>query len=191
MVMPVNKQALLHLSSNDVIHSFWVPEFRVKQDALPGGEEFVRDLRVTPKELGDYTVRCAELCGTQHAAMRAPVKVITQEEFDAWVADELNISDDPVVRGQQWANQYGCLACHSVDGSRIVGPTWLNVCGTTEQLADGSSLTIDEAYLYESIVDPNAKIVAGYPANVMPANYAQQLSDDQINDIVAYICSLK
>jgi cytochrome c oxidase subunit 2 len=191
MVMPVNKQAILHLSSNDVIHSFWVPEFRVKQDALPGGEDFVRDLRVTPKLLGDYTVRCAELCGTQHATMRAPVQVITQEEFDAWVADELNISDDPVVRGQQWATQYGCQACHSVDGTRIVGPSWLNVCGQTEQLADGTSLTIDEAYLYESIVNPNAKIVEGYPSNIMPNNYAEQLSDDQINDIVAYICSLK
>jgi len=191
LVMPINKQAILRLSSTDVIHSFWVPEFRVKQDALPGGEEFVRDLRVTPKLLGDYKVRCAELCGTKHAEMRAPVEVVSQEEFDAWIADNSVVSGDPVARGEQWVQQYGCKACHSVDGSRVVGPTWQNVCNSEEALTDGGTALVTAEYLYESIIDPNAKIVESYPANVMPATYAQQLTDEQINDILAFICSVK
>ena len=76
LYLPVNKQAILRLGSADVIHSFWVPEFRVKQDALPGGSEFVRDLRITPTRIGEYKVRCAELCGLQHAYMTAPVIVV-------------------------------------------------------------------------------------------------------------------
>jgi cytochrome c oxidase subunit 2 len=90
-----------------------------------------------------------------------------------------------------WATQNGCFGCHSVDGSRIVGPSWLGVCGTQESLADGRSVTIDEAYLYESIVNPGAKIVQGYPDGVMPVTYGDDLSDDQISDIIDYICSLK
>ncbi len=191
LVIPVNKQAVLHLSSNDVIHSFWVPEFRVKQDALPGGDEFVRDLRITPTIEGDYKVRCAELCGTQHATMLAPVQVVSQDEFDAWIVTELDLPTDPVERGQMWAEQYGCQACHSLDGTRIVGPTWLGVCGEQASMADGSTITIDEAYLYDSIVNPNAMIVEGYPEGVMPNTYGDDLTDEQIADIIAFICSLK
>jgi cytochrome c oxidase subunit II len=85
LVLPVDRQALLLLSSRDVIHSFWVPEFRVKQDALPGGEEMVRPLRITPTQTGNYKVLCAELCGLGHAEMWADVRIVTQDEFDEWV----------------------------------------------------------------------------------------------------------
>ncbi len=191
LVMPVNQQAVLELSSRDVIHSFWVPEFRVKQDALPGGEEFVRELRITPTIEGEYKVRCAELCGINHATMLAPVSVVSEGEFQAWVASELDLPEDPVVRGQMWASQSGCVSCHSLDGSRLVGPSWLNVCNEQVRLSDGSSVTADEAYLYESIVNPGAKVVEGYPDGVMPGTYGADLSDDQINDIITYICSVK
>lgn len=190
LMMPVNKQAILKLSSNDVIHSFWVPEFRVKQDALPGGKEFVRDLRITPKTEGEYKLLCAELCGREHANMRAPVKVVSADEFDAWIISESELPEDPVERGQLYAQQYGCLACHTVDGSKLVGPTWQNVCGSTETFTDGSSATVDEEYIYESIINPGAKIVEGYQP-VMPSNYAEQLTENQINDIIEYICSVK
>jgi cytochrome c oxidase subunit 2 len=190
LMMPVNKQAVLKLSSNDVIHSFWVPEFRVKQDALPGGDEFVRDLRITPTIEGDYKARCAELCGRQHATMLAPVKVVSQQSFDEWVASQTQVSADPVVRGQQYAQQYGCLACHSIDGSTLVGPSWKGVYGSQETLADGSTVTVDDNYLHESIVNPGAKIVRGFPPGVMPANFADQLSEEQIMDIIAFIKSL-
>lgn len=190
LMLPVNKQALFHISSTDVIHSFWVPEFRVKQDALPGGQEFVRDLRVTPDEIGQYKLRCAELCGQQHAYMLAPVKVLSQADFDTWIAEQSAQANDPLARGQKYADQYGCTACHSIDGSVIVGPTWKGLFGSTVTLENGTKVTADEAYLTESIKDPAAQIVQGFQ-NIMPATLAQQMTDDQISDIVAYIKSLK
>ena len=191
LYMPIDKQAVLHVSSEDVIHSFWVPEFRVKQDALPGGEDFVRDLRVTPTILGDYTVRCAELCGTRHATMLAPVKVVSQEEFDTWIASQSEVLGNPIARGEKWSKEAGCMACHSIDGSPLVGPTWLNVFGKEERMTDGTIITVDEEYLRESILNPNNLIVEGYPANIMPVNYNERLSLAQIQDIIEFIKSLK
>jgi cytochrome c oxidase subunit 2 len=190
LILPVNKQILFHIRSTDVIHSFWVPEFRVKQDALPGGDQFVRDLRITPTKVGDYTVRCAELCGMQHAYMRAPVKVMAQSDFDAWVTSQTAVSNDPVARGKKWAQQYGCVACHTADGSKGVGPTWKGAFGSQVTLSDGSTITADQAYLLESIRNPGAKIVEGFQ-NIMPPNIAADMTDQQVQDVIAYIESLK
>ena len=190
LVLPVNKQALLNISSTDVIHSFWVPEFRVKQDALPG-EGFERELRVTPIETGEYKVRCAELCGKNHYDMLAPVRVLSQSEFDGWVQSQTGpVSDDPVERGEIFARQFGCAACHSSDGSQLVGPTWLGVFGSTEMLEDGSSMVVDRDYLFKSIRNPGIQIVAGYQ-NIMPENIAAHMTDEQIDDLIAFIESLK
>ena len=191
LVLPKDKQLLLRLHSEDVIHSFWVPEFRVKQDVIPGGEEYVRELRITPTELGDFKIRCAEICGLLHYSMLADVKVVSAPEFDAWLSSQIecNLSDE--ICGQQVATQFGCLACHSVDGNVIVGPSWLGIAGTQEQLADGSSISITADYLIESIKSPNAKIVEGFPEGVMPQNYAEILTPEQIDQIVAYILSLE
>jgi cytochrome c oxidase subunit 2 len=191
LIVPENKQSLLHLSSTDVIHSFWVPEFRVKQDALPGGEEFVRDLRVNPNVTGEYKVRCAELCGRLHHDMQAPVKVLSQADFDAWVQSQTaEASSDPVVRGDQITQQFGCRACHSIDGTVVVGPSWNGLFGSQEELTDGTTVTVDHDYIVESIREPGAKITAGFQ-NLMPATIGQNLTDAQIADIVAFIESLK
>jgi cytochrome c oxidase subunit 2 len=195
LYLPVNQQTLLLLRSEDVIHSFWVPEFRVKQDALPGGQDFVRELRITPTLKGEYKVRCAELCGQQHAYMESPVVVVDQADFDAWVAKESGLPEDPVLRGEKWASQFGCASCHSVDGTKIVGPSWKDMCDGQETLADGSTVTVDEAYIIESILKPNAKIVQGFPAGVMPAQFIdpiskKPISDQQIADLVAYAGSI-
>jgi cytochrome c oxidase subunit 2 len=190
LVLPVNKQALLRLSSNDVIHSFWVPEFRVKQDVLPGGEEFVRDYRITPTEIGDYKVRCAEMCGLDHADMRAPVRVVSEDEFEAWVVENSVVSDDPVERGAQWAQQFGCIACHSIDGTPGIGPTWKGVFGSEERLEDGTTVIVTHEYLYQSICDPGSQIVDEYQ-NIMPPNFCEQMTEDQVQDIIAFIESLQ
>jgi cytochrome c oxidase subunit II len=191
LILPADKQALLHLSSTDVIHSFWVPEFRVKQDALPGGDEFVRELRITPNLVGDYKLRCAEMCGQNHYSMESPVSVIEQSEFDAWVASQTGaVSDDPVVRGEQIAQQYGCLACHSTDGTVIVGPTWDGLFSSQEELEGGGFVLVDHDYLYESIRDPGAKLTAGFQ-NIMPANIAADMTDEQIDDVIAFIENLQ
>lgn len=188
--LPVDKQVLLHLWSTDVIHSFWVPEFRVKQDALPGGGELTRDLRITPNRIGEYKVRCAELCGLKHSFMESPVIVMAQADFDAWVAEQTGESADPVERGQKWYTTYGCNACHSLDGTPGVGPSWKGIYGEQVTFTDGTSGIVDDNYLYESIRNPALKIVQGYQ-NLMPANVAVDLTDDKINDIIRFIESLK
>lgn len=190
LILPVNKQALLNISSTDVIHSFWVPEFRVKQDALPG-EGFERELRVTPIETGEFNVRCAELCGKSHYQMLAPVRVLSQSDFDGWIQAQTGpVSEDPVERGRIFAQQYGCLACHSSDGSELVGPTWQGIFGSTEMLEDGSSVVVERNYLIKSIREPGFQIVAGYQ-NIMPENISADMTDEQIDDVIAFIESLK
>lgn len=190
LILPQNKQAVLYLSSTDVIHSFWVPEFRVKQDALPGGEDFVRALRITPTLSGDYKVRCAELCGQRHAYMESPVRVLAQADYDAWVAANTVASEDPVERGEQLATQFGCQACHSIDGSTLVGPTWKGLYGHEVVLSDGTTEVADDDYIHESIREPGLKIVQGF-ANVMPADIGQELTDEQIQDLIEYIKTLR
>ncbi len=185
--LPRDRQILLKMSSRDVIHSFWVPEFRVKQDVVPGR---TTQLLVTPIREGQYKVRCAEMCGLAHSSMLATVNVMPAEEFQAWAASGGVAQGDltSAERGAQLALQ--CLGCHSTDGSQLVGPTWQGLFGTQEMLADGSTVTVDEAYLRNSIINPNAQIVEGFPPSVMPAGYGDILSEEEIDDIIAYIKSL-
>ena len=187
--VPVGKQVLLRMTSNDVIHSFWVPEFRVKQDLVPGR---ITELRITPTLEGNYKVRCAELCGTSHYSMEKPVVVTSQEEFDAWMTDQLALAEEasqtPEGRGQALVAANGCAACHSINGSPGIGPTWFGLFGRQETLTDGSVVTVDDAYLHESIKAPQAKIVAGFENQLMPA---YDFTDEQIADIIAYIKTLR
>ncbi|MBI4730685.1 MAG: cytochrome c oxidase subunit II [Chloroflexi bacterium] len=187
LYLPVDRQTLLRMTSMDVIHSFWVPEFRVKQDLVPGQ---TTELRITPTLAGEYKVLCAELCGASHAYMEAKVYVVTQEEFDAWIIEQQStVVLDPVQRGRQLANQY-CVTCHSVDGSQKIGPSWLGLAGSEVPLEDGTTIPADTEYLRLSIVNPNLHIVEGYNANVMPA-FANLLEQTEVEDLVAYIESLK
>lgn len=190
LYLPKDRQALLKLTSLDVIHSFWVPEFRVKQDAIPG-ENFVRELRVTPTMVGEYTVRCAELCGGAHAYMNSPVIVVEQAEFDAWIAEQQGADQggDAVARGEQLATEKGCISCHSIDGTTMVGPTWQGLAGHEVTLADGTTVTADAEYLRNAIVDPNAQVVQGFQP-VMPS-YENVLTEEEIEALIAYIQSLE
>ena len=187
--LPVGKQVLLQMTSRDVIHSFWVPEFRPKQDLVPGR---ITELRITPTLIGDYKVRCAEMCGTSHAYMEQPVIVSSTADFDAWMGEEVKKAEaaaaTPEGRGQALVAASGCVACHSVNGAKGIGPTWLGLFGSQVELADGSVVAADEAYIHESIKAPQAKIVADYENQLMPT---YGFNDDQINDIVAYIKTLK
>jgi cytochrome c oxidase subunit II len=187
--VPVGKQILLRMTSNDVIHSFWVPEFRVKQDLVPGR---ITELRITPTLEGNYKVRCAELCGTSHYSMEKPVVVSSQEEFDAWMAEQLVLAEEasqtPEGRGQALVAANGCAACHSINGAVGIGPTWFGLLGRQEEMTDGTVVTADEAYITESIKAPQAKIVHGFENQLMPA---YDFTDEQIADIVAYINTLR
>ena len=189
LYLPVNKQAYLTMTSRDVIHSFWVPEFRVKQDVVPGR---ITEYRITPTLEGMYKVRCSEMCGVSHAYMLAPVAVVSEDEFTSWVADRqveaLAAAQTPEARGQTLATQNGCFGCHTVDGSAGQGPTWQGIYGSQVKLADGSTVTVDDAYIKESVLSPQAKIVAGFESVKMPTF---DFTNDQISDIIAYIKTLK
>jgi cytochrome c oxidase subunit 2 len=188
--LPVDRQVKLSLTSVDVIHSFWVPEFRVKQDVLPG-ENLVKELRFTPIETGDFMVLCAELCGGAHAYMNSPVKVVTEGEFQDWVDEELgNFPQDPESLGERLAKNNGCFGCHSLDGKDGVGPTWRGLYGSEKTLVSGEKIMVDDEYLYEAIVNPNRQIVLGFPANVMAQNYGDLFTDEEINNMIEFIKSL-
>jgi cytochrome c oxidase subunit II len=187
--LPINKQVVLKMQSLDVIHSFWVPEFRIKQDVVPGR---ITDYRITPILLGNYMVRCSELCGTSHAYMQRPVIVTSQADYDAWVKTQAAaaaalIAQGGPAAGQAMVAQNGCGACHSLDGSKGTGPTWRGLFGSKVPLSDGTTVTADEVYLTESIAAPAAKVVQGFQP-IMPKF---SLTDAQIKDIVSYIETLK
>jgi cytochrome c oxidase subunit 2 len=189
LYLPIGKQSHLNMTSTDVIHSFWVPEFRVKQDIVPG---IVTEYRINPSEEGTYKVRCAELCGTSHAYMLADVQVVSQSEFDTWIAEQVEAAalaaQTPESRGEALIGQNGCSACHSIDGSPGIGPTWFGLFGEEVELADGTTVIADEEYYVKSILEPQEQIVAGYETVIMPQF---TFSDEELADIIAYLKTLR
>jgi cytochrome c oxidase subunit 2 len=187
--IPVNKQVLLKMQSADVIHSFWVPEFRVKQDVVPGR---TTEYRITPTLIGDYKVRCAELCGSSHAYMESPVIVDSQSDYTAWISAQAKIAAEaaktPEGQGKLLTVKNGCIGCHSIDGAKMTGPTWFNLYGSEVPLEGGSTVTADDAFIKESILEPKAKEVKGFAPTVMPA---YPLTDEEIANIIAYLKTLK
>lgn len=189
--VPAGRPVKLVMQSQDVIHSFYVPDYRIKQDVLPGR---YTQIWFNAKEPGESIVFCTEYCGTDHSNMLAKVIVHEPDEFQQWLADNSGSATKPedlapADWGEQLVQQNACMSCHSTDGSEMTGPTWQGVFGSQEALTDGSSVTVDENYLRESILNPNAKIVQGY-GQVMPS-YQGQLNDEQINAIIEYIKTLK
>ncbi|MFQ5615391.1 MAG: cytochrome c oxidase subunit II [Anaerolineales bacterium] len=194
LILPVDQRVKFEVTSTDVLHSFWIPAFRLKIDAVPG---LVTEMYVTPSRTGSYAtdatlrVQCAELCGLDHATMQIPVRVVEQAEFDAASGGEgFQAADTPEARGRHLADKMGCVGCHSVDGSVSIGPSWLGVYGSERSLADGALVTVDEDYLRESILDPNARVVEGFAPNMMPPTFGDTLTGEQIGDLIAYIKSL-
>jgi cytochrome c oxidase subunit II len=190
--LPVDQPVLFKLRSldQDVIHNFYVAEFRVKQDLVPG---VPTQLRVTPNVEGAYRLRCNELCGTGHTAMLAPVNVMNQTAFDAWVTEQKEaFSPDRLAElGAELHVSQGCIACHNVGGEPGgVGPTWKGLFNSVREFTDGTSLLADEEYLRASILNPMSEIVVGY-APIMPQNYTEVLSDQQLDAIVEYIKTLE
>ncbi len=187
--VPVGRPVRILMSSTDVLHSFFIPAFRVKQDVLPNRYSAVW---FEATKTGVYDIFCTEYCGTSHSGMLGKVHVVSQNAFQDWVETggmgDLNQLPLP-EQGAILSRKNACLTCHSVDGSRMTGPTWQGLYGTTGHPTDKGPVTVDENYLRESILAPGAKIVQGY-GNVMPANYSS-LTDDQLNALVAYIKTLQ
>lgn len=184
--VPAGRPVKLVMKSSDVIHSFYVPDYRIKKDVLPNR---YTTIWFQAEEPGESQVYCTEYCGTSHSGMLAKVIVHSQEDFDTWLASAVvpGQGQTPEEYGKTLFTNKGCQACHSVDGSSGIGPSLQGLFGTEETLTDGSTVTVDENYIRESILNPGAKIVNGYD-NVMSQ---LDVSDAEITALIEYIKSLK
>ncbi len=188
LVVPINQPVKLELFSRDVLHSLFVPAFRIKKDVVPG---IRTTLWFTGDEEGTYDLLCTEYCGLRHSDMLSRVVVMSQDAFASWMAGK-TAHEAAEPAGRQLLESQGCLGCHSLDGSRIVGPTLKGIFGRKGRvLTDGAERDVvaDEDYLRRSIVKPNADVVVGYPP-IMPSQEGI-LSDEQIDAIIEYLKTLQ
>jgi len=185
--VPPDQPVRLVLTSMDVIHSVFIPAFRVKKDAVPQRYNRMWFQATRP---GEYDLYCAEYCGTAHSQMITKVVVHNSaSEFREWLREASNLDDrfSPIEAGKILVERFGCLQCHSLDGSIIQAPSFKDLFGSQVQLDTGRSVTADEAYIRESILMPQAKIVRGFPAN-MPS-FQGRLTDRDINAIIMFLKS--
>jgi cytochrome c oxidase subunit 2 len=183
--VPVGSNIKLVMASEDVIHDFFVPAFRVKMDVVPG---HYNTMWFRPTKSGRYQFFCSQYCGTNHAVMGGWVTVMEPSDYAAWLSGSTGENVDPVVAGEKLFAEKACSTCHLSNGTGRA-PSLNGVYGGTVRLADGTSVTADEAYIRESILDSNAKIVAGYQP-LMPS-FQGQLTEEQILSLTAYIKSLQ
>jgi cytochrome c oxidase subunit 2 len=207
LYVPAGRPVNLIMTSRDVIHSFFVPDFRLKQDVLPGR---YTTLWFEVKEPGRHQVLCAEFCGTNHSTMRAEVIALSPRDFARWLEAGRRDTNTPAPHyvepavaldlgpskpmsmerlGEAVAAEQGCLRCHTLDGSDHIGPSWAGAYMATIPLASGGTVVADEAYLTESMMDPLAKIRRGYTP-VMPS-YLGRLQPAEVSAIVQLIKSLR
>jgi cytochrome c oxidase subunit II len=195
LVLPVDRPVDFRIRTNDVIHSFWVPQFRLKSDAVPG---LTTSIRVTPNKEGNYEVVCAELCGLGHSTMRQFVRVVPESEFDSWISEQQEAAGggtggggggEPAEEqggeeqaagtpGEQIFTSAGCAGCHALAAAgsdAAVGPDL------------GQLSQANERYVRESIVDPGAEIAEGFEDGVMPENFGEELSEEEIDALVKYL----
>ncbi len=183
--VPVGRNVKLIMASEDVIHNFSVPDFRVKMDVVPG---HYNTMWFRPTKTGRYHFFCSQYCGTNHAIMGGWVTVMEPSEYAAWLSGSSDVNADPVVAGEKLFAQKACSTCHVGNGTGRA-PSLNGVYGAKVLLADGSTVVADEAYIRESILLPSAKIVAGYQP-LMPT-FQGQLTEEQILSLTAYIKSLQ
>ena len=199
LYVPEQRPVKLLMTSRDVIHSFFVPEFRLKFDVVPGRYHSVWFTATKP---GAYKILCAEYCGTDHSRMRGEVVALTASDFDRFLEQDggggpgdpesmsANASEPSLsLRGQTAAAKYGCLRCHSVDGSPHIGPTFLGLFNARVPLEQGGEIVADAAYLTESMMDPQLKLHRGY-GPVMPS-YLGYLQPGEVSALVEMIKSLR
>jgi cytochrome c oxidase subunit 2 len=183
--VPVNRPVKLIMTSQDVIHCLFIPAFRIKEDCVPG---LKTHLWFNANEIGSYNVFCSEYCGVGHSHMRSSVIVLSEKDFDAWYQAQKTAG--PADAGRALVTSKGCLGCHSLTGSRLVGPSFKGLFGSQETVVTAGrehEVTVDAAYIKGYILKPNQDIVKGYPP-VMPS---VPLTDQETDEIIAYLETLK
>lgn len=187
LVVPLNKPVKLDLFSRDVLHSLYIPAFRIKEDVVPGKNNY---MWFTALELGEYDLYCAEYCGERHSYMLSKVKVLPEAEYESWlVQSDIPADEHP---GLTVLKQNGCIACHSLDGSKIVGPSFKGIYGhEVEVITDGKErkIIVDDEYILKSIYEPNADVVKGFNPGLM-ISYKEQLKEEDVKKIIEYIKGL-
>ncbi|MFN2380431.1 MAG: cytochrome c oxidase subunit II [Bacteroidales bacterium] len=189
LVIPVNKPVRIDLKSEDVNHSLFIPAFRVKEDVVPGYNNF---LWFTPYYVGEYDILCTEYCGLLHSSMTSKTRVMSQEDFDIWLDQLAEAAAIPVPEGLTLLRNTGCLACHSVDGSKLVGPSFKGYWGSERVITENGvekSITADESYTLKSIYDPNSQVVKGFSPGLMQS-YTDVVSEEDALKMIEYLKEL-
>jgi cytochrome c oxidase subunit 2 len=186
LVVPLNKPVKIDLVSRDVIHSLYIPAFRIKEDVVPGKNNY---MWFSAKTEGEYDLFCSSYCGDRHSYMLTKVKVLPAADFDSWLTQPEAPENEPP--GLTLMKQYGCFSCHSRDGSKLVGPSFKGIFGhDVVVITDGKehTVTVDDDYIRRSIYEPNADIVKGF--NPVMISYKQTLKDEDVQKIIDYIKGL-
>jgi|WetSurMetagenome_2_1015567.scaffolds.fasta_scaffold00396_18 cytochrome c oxidase subunit II len=193
LIVPLGRNVRCELLSDDVIHGFYVPAFRIQQDAVPGMKTFVW---FNPTTLGSYYILCSQYCGQKHSAMIAKLIVVPPDQFDAWRKGKkiqfTGASNMNMPTGQRLLFERGCISCHSLEGTPMMGPTFKGLVGSSVPVITGGAartVVADSAYIVRSIVEPGADVVSGYP-NTMPPSRGV-LDEEEIADIIGYLKGLK
>jgi cytochrome c oxidase subunit II len=190
LVVPINKPVKLNLHSEDVNHSLFIPAFRIKEDVVPGYNNF---LWFTATDYGVYEIYCAEYCGLLHSNMLDSVKVVSDSAYLAWYNNLEATGNKPEPEGLTILKANACLGCHSLDGSKLVGPSFKGLFNSkVTVMENGVQKTIiaDEAYIKSSILAPNKDIVSGFSKGLMQS-YREKLTDEQITKIIDYLKTQK
>jgi cytochrome c oxidase subunit 2 len=186
LVVPLGRPVKLVMTSRDVIHSFYVPQFRMKHDVVPGRYYVAWFTAELP---GTFDIFCAEYCGVDHSRMRGRVRVLAAADYEAWLAQPVDRGADMVTAGRDVAARRGCFNCHTIDGQPFVGPTWAGLYESWVETQDGRRVFADAAYLTQSMMDPGAIVVSGYKP-IMPT-YRGVLPEPEVAALVEYIVSLR
>ena len=184
LYIPVGRPIQVNIESVDVLHGFYMPAFRIKRDAVPGMKNHVWFIATNP---GSYDIFCSEYCGTAHAAMITTAEAVPPEQFTAWLNEG---AAGDAKQGEALLQKYGCLGCHSLDGTPKLGPTFKGLYDSQVKVTrDGKPATVkaDEEFLRESIVNPSATIVEGFPPIMPPSN----LPESELEAIVEYLEEVK
>ena len=195
LYLPKDKPVKLNLVAMDVIHSLYIPAFRIKQDMVP--EKKNNFMWFEPQREGTYELFCAEYCGLQHSYMYTAVKVLQDSAFTSWMTDTTQVAqaavESPTATGKRIMQNIGCFACHTLDGSKLVGPSFKGIWGEEQTVVtDGQErqVKVDEDYIHRSIYEPNADVVKGFNKGLM-LSYKGQLSEDDVANIIAYLKTVK
>jgi cytochrome c oxidase subunit II len=188
LVLPINQPVKLNLHSEDVIHGFFIPDFRVKEDVVPGKNNY---MWFKPQQLGDYEIFCTAYCGVRHSYMGTKVRIVTLSEFTKWLQTlPLASAESP---GLTILKKNACIGCHSIDGSKLVSVSFRALYGKTETVVtDGKQrkITIDGPYLITSVMEPDKDIVTGYQKGIMKS-YKGLIKEDEMKKVIEYLKTLK